>query len=571
MLFGASALVLVVFVTGLNSWTVYRQWQDNNDTNAHAAVVHVDDNINADFERRLDSLSQTSLHILNVQDETHVQHSLDMLRGIHPDYSWVSLTDAQGQITASTNRQVLGANVGQQTWFRSIKRTPNTQTDDNHGLITSRLINEAQIAFDFSVPIYDVKGRFVGAIVAELLSDQFQALIDRTVALEPNQSFDALLIDGNGMILNGAADFIGHRIELDFGSAADSAVFDYIKARTSDGKQHMAVALLPNPSHLLGRMDWRTILLLHDSALTMPLDQISSTLAAGGGLGLLFVALCYGLATWVIAPFVDVIKSADKFREGGSNGNGERRLAIVNGSPYSEVAMLSSSINTLMSGLTAKEDELRVLNDTLNHKVKERTLELVLIADSLQNEIAQRKQLQQQHEQLMAELLALASTDSLTKAFNRRTLYQLGEEEFNRSRRMNMPISVIMLDIDRFKHINDSFGHAAGDEILEKVAEQFRGVVRESDIIGRYGGEEFVFVLPGTDEEGALLVAERLRKSVVEAGHQTTIADRWQITASLGVAALHNTTFDFAALVRRADDATYDAKHAGRNRIAIAP
>jgi diguanylate cyclase (GGDEF)-like protein len=141
----------------------------------------------------------------------------------------------------------------------------------------------------------------------------------------------------------------------------------------------------------------------------------------------------------------------------------------------------------------------------------------------------------------------------------------LAENELNRARRFQYPVSAIMLDVDHFKQVNDTYGHAVGDQVLRVVAERCHESIRDIDILGRYGGEEFAITLPATDLSGAHSVAERLRRSIADVPIPTERGDI-TITISLGVA---SNTQDVATLVNRADAAMYAAKQAGRNCVAV--
>jgi diguanylate cyclase (GGDEF)-like protein len=158
-----------------------------------------------------------------------------------------------------------------------------------------------------------------------------------------------------------------------------------------------------------------------------------------------------------------------------------------------------------------------------------------------------------------------AKTDHVTGIHNRRELFNLGELEFRRARRFSRPLSAIMLDIDHFKNVNDTYGHAKGDQVLFALAEFLKIHLREFDILGRYGGEEFVIVLPGADITNARNVAFRLRQGVQE---RPMVNGTVSITVSLGVAQMSEEITDFQGLMNKADMAMYDAKRAGRNRVA---
>ncbi|MEW5868802.1 MAG: GAF domain-containing protein [Chloroflexota bacterium] len=169
---------------------------------------------------------------------------------------------------------------------------------------------------------------------------------------------------------------------------------------------------------------------------------------------------------------------------------------------------------------------------------------------------------------LFIQLQQLAIIDPLTDIYNRRHLFELGQREFHRARRFKRSLSVIMLDIDHFKLVNDAYGHAAGDLVLQALARILKNNTREIDIIGRYGGEEFTIVLPETNLELARKTAERLRSLVAEE-FQAIYKDLMKVTVSIGVAEMTDHIHSFPTLVGRADAALYDAKHSGRNRVEI--
>jgi diguanylate cyclase (GGDEF)-like protein len=169
---------------------------------------------------------------------------------------------------------------------------------------------------------------------------------------------------------------------------------------------------------------------------------------------------------------------------------------------------------------------------------------------------------------LHAEVQRLAVTDPLTGLYNRRGLFELGDREIDRYRRSRRPLAAIMLDIDLFKHVNDTYSHAIGDQVLRTLSARCKEILRDTDILGRYGGEEFAILLPETELEYACLVAERLRNNLA---HRPIMTDRGlvSITISLGVTAVYEDSPDLAVLLDRADTAMYAAKQAGRNRLAI--
>lgn len=164
------------------------------------------------------------------------------------------------------------------------------------------------------------------------------------------------------------------------------------------------------------------------------------------------------------------------------------------------------------------------------------------------------------------ELEKIAATDFLTGINNNRHFYEIGENEIQRAKRFLYPVSVIMFDLDLFKQVNDTYGHATGDIVLVKVIETCRKKLRAIDVFGRLGGEEFAILLPHTDLEGGKTAAEHLRAAIeqteIEIAPQKTV----KITASFGITQLKTSDMKIQIVLNRADTALYEAKRAGRNR-----
>jgi two-component system cell cycle response regulator len=177
------------------------------------------------------------------------------------------------------------------------------------------------------------------------------------------------------------------------------------------------------------------------------------------------------------------------------------------------------------------------------------------------------KQLQNDLEQANDRLRRMAITDALTGLHNRRHLEELLRDTWEHSQRLHEPFACAMFDLDRFKAVNDTYGHQAGDEVLKQLADILRDSAREIDRVGRYGGEEFMILLPGTVLDAAVTFADRARQEVER--HTFTFAGgTLRRTISVGVAAWpHPRIRDCEALVRAADDALYVAKETGRNRV----
>lgn len=165
----------------------------------------------------------------------------------------------------------------------------------------------------------------------------------------------------------------------------------------------------------------------------------------------------------------------------------------------------------------------------------------------------------------------VALRDPLTGSFNRRAFYPLFQKESDRSRRLGLGLAVIFFDIDHFKRLNDAHGHETGDRVLEQLARRVQHTLREHDLLFRWGGEEFLVLLPHSSGHDAAAVAERIRAAVAdEPLVRSGVPHPIRVTLSLGVAAAESLPADPGALIARADAATYLAKYNGRDRVEAA-
>ena len=186
----------------------------------------------------------------------------------------------------------------------------------------------------------------------------------------------------------------------------------------------------------------------------------------------------------------------------------------------------------------------------------------------LMSMFAQQAAIAVENAQLFEERERQARLDMNTNVYNRRGLSELGCREIDRSIRFDRPLGVIFLDIDHFKVVNDTYGHPVGDLVLKELAQRLRANLRSIDILSRYGGEEFVILLPETNTEGALDVAERIRMTVEETPFSPNNLSRW-IPVSQGITMLNKDNRSLKELIRQADEATYQSKDAGRNLVTL--
>lgn len=263
-------------------------------------------------------------------------------------------------------------------------------------------------------------------------------------------------------------------------------------------------------------------------------------LTAITGLGfVLLVALVIHAS--ITRKIVALTRSAEEMRSGNLS-------ACVEHGTSDEVGVLAVSFNDMAQRMSD-------LVGSLEDKVQTRTAELTETRDRLETLVAELDEKNQ-------ALEILSVTDRLTGLANRRKLESTLQSEVLRARRYGKIFSIIMLDVDRFKNINDSFGHPAGDAVLTQLAGILRGNARETDIVGRWGGEEFLVICPESDLQVVTALAERYRIEM----EQYDFGPVGQVTSSFGVTACQEGD-DSQRLIQRADEALYRAKNAGRNRV----
>lgn len=167
------------------------------------------------------------------------------------------------------------------------------------------------------------------------------------------------------------------------------------------------------------------------------------------------------------------------------------------------------------------------------------------------------------------KLNVLATTDALCGVKNRRSFYESCGPIISYNRRERKPLAVLMLDIDKFKYINDTYGHGVGDEVLKSMAQKTSKILRKSDVFARLGGEEFSALLPNTTELGALKVAENIRQEIEHMEYVSSKNETIKFTISIGVATLNSHDINIESVLHRADIALYSAKRNGRNQVVL--
>lgn len=206
---------------------------------------------------------------------------------------------------------------------------------------------------------------------------------------------------------------------------------------------------------------------------------------------------------------------------------------------------------------------------TITHDAYKRSVKLTLARRALRDNAASLRQQLSEIHALQSLLREQANRDALTGLYNRRYLDSTIDRELARCARDQLPMSVMLMDVDHFKAVNDRHGHQTGDTVLRRLGDTLRHEARASDVVCRYGGEEFLLLLPGMDSEQALKRAELLRQAFERNQTTTETGAPVQVTLSVGVACYPKHGNSPAELLRHADDALYRAKNGGRNRVEL--
>lgn len=248
----------------------------------------------------------------------------------------------------------------------------------------------------------------------------------------------------------------------------------------------------------------------------------------------------------IIGPVKHLIEGARKMEKGNFDVEFPVRVR-------DEFGILSDVFNKLAFSLKKYREALLNYSRILEKKVEERTRDL-----ENKNKILL---------EMKKKLELTARTDPLTGLLNRRALYEFIDHEVKRTKRSKKGFSIILADIDNFKHINDTYGHACGDRVLRKISRILKSTLRQTDKVGRWGGEEFLILLPETSLEGAVRVAEKLRMSIASENFRCSGKLTLRLTMTFGVAEFTPQTPSLRECLKNADEALYRGKSSGKNIV----
>ena len=478
-------------------------------------------------------------------DSAEAQHMLARSQAMQPTNVWIGVADAQGVVRNATNGLLVGQSVAQLPWFQH--GLQGVHVGDVHAaqLLESLLPPTATGGphrfVDFAAPIR-IGPATVGVFAihgswqwtGEVLESLAPASSDES-ALElfifDRQGTLIFAPGGRTEVMRAAGQRLPEGIQINNNRGGGGNTQTTV-ARWQDGKRYLTAATQLQPRNAASDLGWRIVARQPvELAFAEADDTVQLALAIG-----LVAALFASALAWLAARrlSVDLYALAD-----AASG-------VEAGRPGSDIPAMQSSreVQQLSQSLGRMTHHLLAAREAMEEKVRLRTLEL---------EAANRA------------LDLQARTDALTGLLNRRGFETQMAFAVALARRSSRPLSLITVDVDHFKRVNDTYGHEAGDEVLRRLARTLESRLRGSDVVARLGGEEFVALLPDTDLNGAQSIAQALVTAMAE--QQDPVVGT--ITVSAGVATMRGAEDTGAAMLRRGDAALYEAKGQGRNRVCV--
>jgi diguanylate cyclase (GGDEF)-like protein len=470
-----------------------------------------------------ENLERASASAGRRRDDTPKQRRLgDYLKSVREkfvDYEELAALEPGGQVVASSAERAgrLSLPEDWQVTARAGKPILGEPLWDDAG---------KQWTLAIAVPVVAGHEQFLGVLAARL---NFRRVGKMLQSYARGDAGDLFLITEEGTVLASSRFSPSELFEVRIPSRIAAKLFSHetVPEQYRNDRGVTVVGALKGIHHV----GWGVVAELdQDKAYAQIFRLRNLTIALIAGLLLVVGFAAYVLGLTIVRPLNRLIAAASQV----ASGNLDVDVPVL---ARGELGYMTEVFNDMVTRLRQGREELAAMNRTL----RERNREL--------------------HE--------LSITDSLTGLYNRKHLMEVLTKEVARAERYQRPLALLMIDVDHFKVYNDTCGHLAGDEVLRKVAAIFRGSIRESDCVGRYGGEEFLIILPETVADDAGRIAERIRSRLAEedfpAGSQTV-----KITVSGGVASFPGNGRSPESLLRSADAALYQAKNRGRNRVVSA-
>ncbi|HVJ42336.1 MAG TPA: diguanylate cyclase [Dongiaceae bacterium] len=614
----AMAMTLTLALTVISVVTITRYIERE----SHDDVAILANDVAQAFDHRMSQNFRMSSMVdgLDFLRQTHISPAakralLANLQTVFPDCVWIGIVGTDGIVQVSGDSRREGDSVADEPWFVEGLRQPMI-TALRQPIKTERvppLPGDDQRVINIARPLRDPLGNLIGVIDVAVSSKWAVEFLDlllrnRNAAV----GIDIIITDRDGRVLIGPPALIDQPLLFTTNPAASEGVPGVFSPGRNGMSQasgaskaaltsalHFSVAQWPDGGDYISAvgtgtgyqdfpgLHWNIVVRQPRDIAYAPAYAIRTSLIITGiALAILFAGIGWVAADRITNSIRQLTRHADRLE------SGERGIAFPSGSGNAEVAVLGETLDHLVANLLQREQQLLDLNANLEQRIVDRTALLASSNRQLQDEIAQRQAAENARETLIHQLRDQAEHDPLTGALNRRAFLAMAERDRRRLRREGGRLAVIMFDIDHFKRVNDNYGHGTGDEVIRQIAAIARQTVRDTDLLCRYGGEEFAVLISDPDARNAVAVAERLRRSVAalkfsampqqaEAGSAAqsgaqgeTSPASFQVAISLGVtiaAANDLPEGDLDSLLEHADQALYMAKRSGRNRTVIDP
>lgn len=486
-------------------------------------------------ERQLEVslLSKAPLMRLGNLDAPDILTLMELRSQSRAEYAWMGVADTQGRVHQAVNGLLVNQSVQQRPWFQAGMRGEYTG-DPHEAVLLAKLMpgspsGEPLRFIDFAAPIRNAQGETIGVLGAHAHWSWVTHIVESaTQQKDAVPDLQALIIDGDGKVLYPEA-LAGQQIP--------PTHLNSPSGWTSGNGYVTASVAVSSPSN--AQLSWYIVLRQPlDIALQPAHELLYKLLILGVLAALVFGLVAYYLASTLSRPIERLAKSAKQVQDQQPGAVFPQEHAVL------EIAQLGRSLAGMTQSLLSKERELQEANASLEATVAQRTADLT---------------------QANAELLKLATHDALTGVYNRRRFDEKLAEHSLLFQRTGRTFALLLIDADYFKRINDTYGHAIGDEVLAHLASVIEKTTRATDFVARYGGEEFAVLLPEVDEpDSPEVVAEKIRTAVAAAVFPTV----GQMTVSIGIGVAEPADRDSLALLKRADLRLYEAKAAGRNKVA---
>ena len=475
-------------------------------------------------------------------DPAALRSALESLQRSFSDFAWIGFADTEGNVVAATGGLLQGKSVAARPWFKQGLR--NVAIGDVHealllaSLLTQRANNEPYRFVDIAIPVHDAAGKLLGVLGGHLDWNWASNLITDAEANDGNTNTQLSILSKGGTILVGPKQETVRYGSDDLAGILKAGVGTLHE--TVDERQMLTAFHVGKGHRDYQGLNWIVTASQPASvALAAAISSAQTILAIGAVTALIGLSLAMLVSRRIAGPIIAITGEADRI----GRAHGPTMLARQSGS--AEVVQLSRALRSLLRRIGLAE---------------ERTREAELRATE------NAMQLQED----MLKLRQLAETDFMTGLMNRRSFLAVADDAVAFCRRYKRNMATLMIDIDHFKKINDTHGHAAGDDAIKRVSEIVSQSIRTTDKAARFGGEEFVVLLREIDQETAVLLANRIRTSIESATvrHGDIVIP---ITVSVGLALFDERDRDVQDVIERADQGLYVAKKTGRNRTFLMP